>query len=119
MATDDHDRSVTFVLAGTSQHLTRSAVETRLVGIVPRPVETYAVQVNGVDWWSITKMDVLDHFDTLNDRRGWAATRVHVLYSLLMSFSNISANLAIGVVLLLAGRLLAGGSFSEIGRAHV
>ncbi len=55
---------------------------------------------------------VLDHFDTLNDRRGWAATRVHVLYSLLMSFSNISANLAIGVVLLLAGRLLAGGSFS-------
>ena len=55
---------------------------------------------------------VLDHFDGLNDRRGWAATRVHVLYSLLTSFSNISANLAIGVVLLLAGRLLANGSFS-------
>ena len=52
MATDDHDRSVTFVLAGTSQHLTRSAVETRLAGIVPRPVETYAVQVNGV-WYPV------------------------------------------------------------------
>ena len=28
-------------------------------------VARYAVQVNGVDWWAITKMDVLDHFDTI------------------------------------------------------
>jgi adenylosuccinate synthase len=28
-------------------------------------VARYAVMINGVDWWAITKMDVLDHFETL------------------------------------------------------
>lgn len=28
-------------------------------------VARYAVMVNGINWWAITKMDVLDHFDTI------------------------------------------------------
>jgi len=28
-------------------------------------VARHAVMINGVDWWALTKMDVLDHFETL------------------------------------------------------
>jgi ATP-binding cassette subfamily B protein len=52
------------------------------------------------------------HFERLNHRRGRAAIRIHVLFDIFFSFADVAGVLGVGVVLLLAGRAMAGGSFS-------
>jgi ATP-binding cassette subfamily B protein len=54
----------------------------------------------------------IGHFERLNHRRRRAAIRIHVLFDVFFSFADIAAVLGIGVVLLLAGRAMAAGSFS-------
>ena len=54
----------------------------------------------------------IGHFERLNHRRRRAAIRIHVLYDVFFSFADIAAVLGLGVVLLLAGRAMAAGSFS-------
>ncbi len=65
-----------------------------------------AVKVAGVE------DHVIGHFAQLNHRRRRAAIRIHVLYDVFFSFADIAAVLGMGVVLLLAGRAMAAGSFS-------
>ena len=55
---------------------------------------------------------VLDHYDALNATRGRASLRVHLIYGIFFAFADVAGIVGIGVVLLLAGRALAAGSFS-------
>ncbi len=55
---------------------------------------------------------VLNHYDALNATRGRAALRVHLIYGIFFAFADVAGIVGIGVVLLLAGRALAAGSFS-------
>lgn len=55
---------------------------------------------------------MLGYFDALNTARSRAAMRVHLTYGVFYMFADVAGSLGIGVVLLLAGRALAGGSFS-------
>jgi ATP-binding cassette, subfamily B, bacterial len=55
---------------------------------------------------------VIGHFERLNHRRRRAAISIHVLFDIFFSFADIAGVLGVGVVLLLAGRAMAGGSFS-------
>src|SRR5262249_35236276 len=52
------------------------------------------------------------HFEQLNHVRRRAAIRIHMLYDLFYSFADIAAVLGMGVVLLLSGHAMAGGTFS-------
>jgi ATP-binding cassette subfamily B protein len=52
------------------------------------------------------------HFDSLNQTRGRAATRIHVLWDLLALFPDITTTLGMGVVVLLSGQALRAGSFT-------
>src|SRR5215212_9342800 len=54
----------------------------------------------------------ISHFARLNHRRRRAAIRIHVLFDIFYSFADVAGVLGIGVVLLLAGRAMAAGSFS-------
>ena len=65
-----------------------------------------AVKVAGVEDHAI------EHFAHLNHRRRRAAINIHVLFDVFFSFADIAAVLGVGVVLLLAGRAMAAGSFS-------
>jgi len=65
-----------------------------------------AVKVAGVEDHAI------ERFAHLNHRRRRAAINIHVLFYIFFSFADIAAVLGIGVVLLLAGRAMAAGSFS-------
>jgi ATP-binding cassette subfamily B protein len=55
---------------------------------------------------------VIGHFSQLNQARGRASIRIHILYDVFFSFADVAAVLGIGVVLLLAGRAMSAGSFS-------
>jgi ATP-binding cassette, subfamily B, bacterial len=52
------------------------------------------------------------HFDSLNQARGRAATRIHVLWDLLALFPHIMAILGVGVVVLLSGQAIRAGTFT-------
>jgi ATP-binding cassette, subfamily B, bacterial len=65
-----------------------------------------AVKVAGAEDHTIS------HFERLNHRRRRAAIRIHVLFDVFYSFADVAAVLGIGVVLLLAGRAMAAGTFS-------
>ena len=54
----------------------------------------------------------IGHFERLNHRRRRAAIRIHVLFDIFYSFADVAGVLGVGVVLLLAGRAMAAGSFS-------
>src|SRR6266511_1077524 len=56
--------------------------------------------------------NVIGHFAQLNQTRGRAAIRIHILFDVFFSFADIAAVLGIGVVLLLAGRAMSAGTFS-------
>jgi ATP-binding cassette subfamily B protein len=55
---------------------------------------------------------VIGHFAQLNQTRGRASIRIHILFDVFYSFADIAAVLGMGVVLLLAGRAMSAGSFS-------
>jgi len=55
---------------------------------------------------------VIGHFSQLNQTRGRASIRIHILFDVFFSFADVAAVLGIGVVLLLAGRAMSAGSFS-------
>lgn len=65
-----------------------------------------AVKVAGAEEQAI------GHFERLNHRRRRAAIRIHVLFDIFFSFADVAGVLGVGVVLLLAGRAMAAGSFS-------
>jgi len=56
--------------------------------------------------------NVIGHFARLNQTRGRASIRIHILFDIFFSFADVAAVLGIGVVLLLASRAMSAGSFS-------
>ncbi|HEX5689346.1 MAG TPA: ABC transporter ATP-binding protein, partial [Roseiflexaceae bacterium] len=65
-----------------------------------------AIKVAGAEDQSVA------YFDELNQARGRASTRLHVLWDLLALFPDVTATLGIGVVVLLAGQAMRAGQFT-------
>ena len=62
-----NDRSAGGVINGTSEAISRCGVTTgrpRRCGWFDAVIAKYAQRVNGVDFWAMTKLDVLDTFET-------------------------------------------------------
>jgi ATP-binding cassette subfamily B protein len=92
-----------FMLAQEAERTATDAV-TGFLGELFGAVQ--AVKVAGAEDQAV------EHFGVLNQARGRAAIRIHVLFDIFFSFADIAGVLGMGVVLLLANRALAAGTFS-------